>query len=80
MNVLLVLMIGLLTGWVAQQRVKRHEFSLTSYLAIGVWGAVIGSLLFDLLGLYSYSLMGSLMIATIGLTVVKSLVNWIEIG
>ncbi len=80
MNVCLMLVIGLAIGWVTEQRVKNREIGLPGNLAVGVWGAVIGTLIFDLLGLPTYSLIGSLMMAIAGSAFLQSLVGAIEPG
>jgi len=60
------LVIGALAGWIAGQLMRGRGFGLLGDLLIGIAGAFVGGLLFRVLGIASYSLVGSLISATIG--------------
>ncbi len=60
------LVIGAIAGWLAGQIMRGRGFGLLGDLLIGIAGAFVGGLLFRVLGLASYSLVGSLISATIG--------------
>jgi uncharacterized membrane protein YeaQ/YmgE (transglycosylase-associated protein family) len=63
------LLIGLAAGWLAGQLTKGRSFGLVNDLIVGVVGAILGGLLFDLLGLRATHLVGRLITATIGAVV-----------
>ncbi|MCB0196514.1 MAG: GlsB/YeaQ/YmgE family stress response membrane protein [Anaerolineae bacterium] len=50
MDILIVLIVGLIAGWLAGVVMKRN-YGLVGNLAIGVVGAIIGKYLFGLLGI-----------------------------
>jgi uncharacterized membrane protein YeaQ/YmgE (transglycosylase-associated protein family) len=66
MNVLWILLIGLVAGWLAGVVMKGGGFGLLGNLVIGVIGALLGGFLFGLLGIYAGGLLGSLITATVG--------------
>lgn len=80
MMLLLLPIIGIVAGWLPSRFMRGHQFGLSGNIALGVWGAVIGRLIFDLLGLSSYSLIGSLVVALVGAVVGQSLAILIEIA
>ena len=66
MDIVWFLLIGLVAGWLASLITKRERKGIVSYMAIGVVGAFLGGLLFRLLHLVAYGLLGELVIATAG--------------
>ena len=60
------LMIGLAAGWLAGKIVTGQSFSLVGNLGVGVVGAVLGGLVFQLIGLSATALLGRLICATAG--------------
>ena len=58
--------IGILAGWLAGKIMRGRGFGLLLDLVIGIVGSLLGGLVFGVLGIYSGSLAGSLVIATIG--------------
>lgn len=63
------LLIGLAAGWLAGQLLKGRSLGLAGNLIVGVIGAVLGGLLFRLLGLGPTNILGSLIAATVGAVV-----------
>jgi uncharacterized membrane protein YeaQ/YmgE (transglycosylase-associated protein family) len=60
-------LIGLGAGWLAAQLVKGGGFGTIGDIIVGVFGAVLGGVLFDVLGLSAGGgRLGSLIIATVG--------------
>lgn len=78
MNFVWFLLIGLAAGWLAGRIVKGGGFGLVGDLVVGVVGAILGGLLFDLLGLKSTGLVGSLVTATVGAVVLIGLLRAIK--
>ena len=60
------LLIGLAAGWLAGQIMKGGGFGLIGDLVVGVIGALLGGILFDLFGLHAIGLLGNLVMATVG--------------
>ena len=60
------LFIGLVAGWLAGQLFKGSGFGLLGNIVVGVVGAFIGGILFNLLGIDAYGTLGSIVMSTIG--------------
>jgi uncharacterized membrane protein YeaQ/YmgE (transglycosylase-associated protein family) len=64
------ILIGLAAGWIAGQLVRGRGFGAIGDILVGVFGAVLGGVLFDVLGLSAGGgRLGSLIVATIGAVV-----------
>ena len=63
------LAVGILAGWIAGHLTQGKGFGLVGDLVIGIIGAVLGGFLFGLLGMTSYTFVGSLVTATCGAVV-----------
>lgn len=59
-------LIGLAAGWLAGQVMKGSGFGLIGNLIVGVIGAMLGGLLFPLLGLEIAGNFGQFVAATVG--------------
>ena len=68
MGLILFLLIGLAAGWLAGRIMKKQRGMLVN-LGVGVIGAYIGGFLGNLLGLTPTSIIGSLLMATLGAVV-----------
>lgn len=66
MRFLWFILIGISAGWLAGQIMKSGSSSILTDLIVGVIGAVVGGLLFGLLGISTTGLLGSLITATVG--------------
>jgi uncharacterized membrane protein YeaQ/YmgE (transglycosylase-associated protein family) len=60
--------IGLVAGWIAGQITKGRGFGAAGNLFVGVLGAMLGGLVFNLLGLHPYGFVGTLVTAVVGST------------
>ena len=69
MNLLWFILIGIAAGWLAGQIMKSGSSSLLTDLIVGVIGAILGGFLFGLMGLSATGLIGSLVTATVGASV-----------
>ncbi len=78
MNILYFLLIGLVAGWLAGQIMKGKGFGLGGNLIVGCVGALIGGFLFDILGIYTRGLIGSLVAALAGALVLLWVINLIK--
>jgi uncharacterized membrane protein YeaQ/YmgE (transglycosylase-associated protein family) len=67
MSILLLIVIGIVAGWLAGRIMKGKGFGLIGDLIVGVIGAFLGSWLFGLLGIsLGNGILGSLITALIG--------------
>jgi uncharacterized membrane protein YeaQ/YmgE (transglycosylase-associated protein family) len=65
-DLLYILLIGLISGWLASLLMRGGRKSMVIYLIIGVIGAFIGSFLFGLIGLGAYGILARILMATAG--------------
>jgi uncharacterized membrane protein YeaQ/YmgE (transglycosylase-associated protein family) len=65
-NLIYFLLIGLAAGWLAGKIMMGHSFGLAVNLVVGVVGAILGGLVFHLVGLAATGLTGNLICATAG--------------
>jgi uncharacterized membrane protein YeaQ/YmgE (transglycosylase-associated protein family) len=74
-NLLTVIIVGILAGWLAGKIHKGRGFGLVGDLVVGVLGSVFGSWLFWQLGFAAYSFLGNVVVAVIGALVILWLVG-----
>ena len=77
MTIVMFLLIGLAAGWFAGQIMGKKRGVLVN-LGVGVVGAFIGGFLFNVVGLAASSLIGSLIMATIGAVVLLWVVSKVK--
>ena len=65
-DIVYILLVGLLAGFLAGKIMKGKAFGLVGDLVVGVLGAIVGSWLFRQLGLETYGLLGSIVVALVG--------------
>ncbi len=78
MNFLWFILLGAAAGWLAGQLTKGGGFGLIGNIIVGILGAIIGGWLAGALGIFSGSLLGSLLIATGGAIVLLFIVSLIK--
>ena len=69
------LFIGLIAGWLAGQIFKGSGFGILGNIVVGVVGAFIGGILFNMLGIGAYGTLGSIVVSTIGAVVLLWIVS-----
>jgi uncharacterized membrane protein YeaQ/YmgE (transglycosylase-associated protein family) len=78
-SLVVILLVGLIAGWLAGQIVKGTGFGLVADLCIGIIGAFIGNWLLPRLGIHlGFGILAAIISATIGavlLLVILRLVN-----
>lgn len=73
------MLIGVAAGWLARHLIKGGGSGVLGDLVVGVFGAILGGVLFDVLGLSSGGgRLGSLLVATIGAVVFLLLLRLIR--
>jgi uncharacterized membrane protein YeaQ/YmgE (transglycosylase-associated protein family) len=65
-DIIWFLLIGLAAGWLAGQIMKTGQRGLIENLVVGVIGAIVGGLIFRLVGFAAVNLIGRLISATVG--------------
>ncbi|MDJ0947297.1 MAG: GlsB/YeaQ/YmgE family stress response membrane protein [Alphaproteobacteria bacterium] len=60
------LLVGLVAGWLASLVMKTGGLTVIGYLLVGVVGAVIGGVLFDLLDIGFHGVLGRIVAAFLG--------------
>jgi uncharacterized membrane protein YeaQ/YmgE (transglycosylase-associated protein family) len=69
------ILVGLAAGWLASAILKRKGSLITNVL-LGLVGAIVGGVLFSLLGLEGGgNILGSILVATVGAIVILAIVN-----
>ncbi|QSA95996.1 GlsB/YeaQ/YmgE family stress response membrane protein [Methylococcus sp. EFPC2] len=67
MKFLVYMLVGLAAGWLAGKLVKGGGSGIVGYIIVGVFGAVLGGVLFDVLGMSGGGgWVGDLIVATVG--------------
>jgi len=80
MDFIWFLIVGLIAGWIAGKIMQGGSFGVGGNIIVGVIGAFIGGLLFDMLGFSTYGLIGSLAMATVGAVILLFIVNMVTRG
>ncbi len=73
-----VILLGILAGWLAGQITKGKGFGIVGDLVVGILGSILGSFVFALLGLGAYGLIGRLVISVVGAVVLLWLLRMIK--
>jgi uncharacterized membrane protein YeaQ/YmgE (transglycosylase-associated protein family) len=60
------IVIGILAGFLAGKIMRGKGYGVLMDLLLGIVGSILGGMVFGLLGLYSSSLVGQLVVATAG--------------
>ena len=75
MDLLTLLVVGAVAGWLASLLMKGKKLAIGAYLVLGILGAFVGNGIFGVLGLGAYSLPAHIIVATVGAMIVIWLVN-----
>ncbi|HKS86425.1 MAG TPA: GlsB/YeaQ/YmgE family stress response membrane protein [Pseudolabrys sp.] len=76
-GILVILLVGLVAGWLAGKIVEGGGFGLIGDIAIGIVGALIGSWLMPRLGIHLASgVLSAIIIATIGAVLLLVIVRF----
>jgi uncharacterized membrane protein YeaQ/YmgE (transglycosylase-associated protein family) len=76
-GILVILLVGLVAGWLAGRIVEGGGFGLIGDIAVGIVGALIGSWLLPKLGIHMGSgIVSSIIVATIGAIVLLLIVRF----
>ena len=78
MNIIVLLLIGLVAGWLAGVLTKGRGFGLVGDIVVGVVGALLGGFVFGLLGISAWGLLGQILIATAGAVLLLFLIRLVQ--
>lgn len=78
-GILVLLLVGLVAGWLAGQIVRGRGFGLIGDLVVGVIGAFIGNWIFASLGIFiGMGLIGAVISATIGAVILVAIIRLVR--
>ncbi len=78
-GILVLLLVGLVAGWLAGQIVRGGGFGLIGDLVVGVIGAFIGSWIFATLGIFiGMGLIGAIISATNGAVILVAILRLVR--
>lgn len=81
MFVLYILLVGLIAGWATGKIMKGSGYGIFTDILLGIVGALIGSRVLGMLGIYSNgALIPSILIAIVGAVILVALVRLIKKG
>ncbi|MFA5623046.1 MAG: GlsB/YeaQ/YmgE family stress response membrane protein [Candidatus Dojkabacteria bacterium] len=79
-NLLVLLIIGLLAGWLAGLLYKGSGFGLIGNIVVGLVGSVLGGYLAGVFGINADNLVGTILVATGGAVVLLVILNFFSKG
>ena len=66
MNIIAILLVGLISGWIASSLVEGQGLGTIMDIIVGVIGAFVGGFIFTILGISAYGFLGVLIMSVIG--------------
>lgn len=75
MDIVITLAIGLIAGWAASFLMDRRGFGVAGDIVVGLLGAVLGSYMFDWLGLGTQGIFERIISATVGSAILLFIVG-----
>jgi uncharacterized membrane protein YeaQ/YmgE (transglycosylase-associated protein family) len=76
-NLITALIVGAIAGWLSSTLMKSKGLTPAGYVVLGILGAVVGDVLFGLLGFTDQNFLASVIVATVGSMAVIWLVKQI---
>ncbi len=77
-NVVMWILIGLIAGWLAGELRRGYGYGIVGNIVIGIIGAVVGDLMFDVLGIQEAGFAGDLLQAVIGALAFLAIASWLR--
>lgn len=74
-NLLLILLVGLVAGFLGGQIMRSESQGIVGNMIVGVIGAALGGVLFNMMGIAAAGLLGSIISATVGAVVLLGLIG-----
>lgn len=79
-NILVLLIVGLVAGWLAGLLYKGSGFGLIGNIIVGLIGSVLGGFLAGVFGVTADNVVGTILVATVGAIVLLVIVNFFSKG
>ncbi len=76
--IVIIIFVGALAGWLAGQITRGRGFGFATNAGLGIIGALVGSLLFSFLGIFTFGVVAFVIKATIGAIVVLAVTHWLR--
>jgi uncharacterized membrane protein YeaQ/YmgE (transglycosylase-associated protein family) len=77
-NLIIILVVGALSGWLAGVIFKGRGFGIIGNIVVGIVGAVLGAYIFNLIGVFISGFIGSIITATIGAIILLYLISLVK--
>jgi uncharacterized membrane protein YeaQ/YmgE (transglycosylase-associated protein family) len=74
--IIVILLVGAIAGWLAGKIMAGRGFGFWANAGLGVLGAIVGSFVFAVLGIYAFGLVATIIKATVGAVIVLAIANW----
>jgi uncharacterized membrane protein YeaQ/YmgE (transglycosylase-associated protein family) len=78
MDVIWLLLIGLIAGWLAGQLMRGGGYGVVGDIVVGIVGSFLGGYIFRALGLSASGMLGTIIVATIGAMVLVFLLRLLK--
>jgi len=78
LDLLLIILIGLIAGWLAGRILKERSQGLIGNLIIGVVGAIIGGYIFEIIGIPLQGYFGTLISAIVGAVILLAIIQYFK--
>lgn len=78
MDIILSLVVGLISGWLAGIIMKGSGYGVIGDIILGALGGVIGGWIFGLLGIGFYGTLGAIIVSVVGAVVLVYIVRLIK--
>jgi uncharacterized membrane protein YeaQ/YmgE (transglycosylase-associated protein family) len=76
--IFIILAIGAIAGWLAGKIMSGHGFGFFANAGLGILGALIGSFVFGMFGIYTVGIIPGIIKATIGAVIVLAIAHAIR--
>jgi uncharacterized membrane protein YeaQ/YmgE (transglycosylase-associated protein family) len=76
--IIVILVVGAIAGWLAGKIMEGRGFGFWANAALGILGALVGSFVFNLLGIYTAGLIAGIVKATVGAVIVLAIAGWLR--
>ncbi len=78
MSILVLILVGLVAGFLAGKIMKGRGFGLVVNILVGIGGALVGGFLARALGIYTTGMIGAIITATAGAVVLLFIVSFFK--
>jgi uncharacterized membrane protein YeaQ/YmgE (transglycosylase-associated protein family) len=76
--IIVILVVGAIAGWLAGKIMAGRGCGFWANAGLGVLGAIVGSFVFAVLGIYAFGPIATIIKATVGAVIVLAIANWLR--